>query len=131
MSELNKHRAVIVRTMIRSLNLYGEARTGGEAFGTRESETQHLQHDWCMVTGLYFFDKLSENQITISNYGPIWMGLWLDDELKLDRDPAYDEPDHKGCSILRTGSDMVLFPRWLAEVINEETSLGIKEEDIY
>jgi hypothetical protein len=64
---------------------------------------------------MFFPDNLSAQQITMSDYGPIWMGLWLDCEVRLDD----------------TGDGNTLFPRWLAEVLNEECALDIQEADIY
>ncbi len=121
LKDVQNHRKAIVRTMIRSINLYGLERSGGKAFGIDETgddaaeRDAHAQCSSCVVTGLFFPDRLAEMQTTCSNYGDIFMGLWLDAELKLDED----------------GHGNTLFPRWLAEVINEEVCLGIKEEDIY
>lgn len=79
-----------------------------------EAET-HYQNSTCVATGLYFPDKLSEMQTTCSEYGDLWMGLWLGDEVRFDE--------------ARDG--LTMFPRWLAEVLNKECQLGIREEDIY
>jgi hypothetical protein len=106
---LSHHRKAIVKAILTGLSVVDK---GHEAAFTHEE--QHKQGSTCVVTGLFFPDKLAEMQITISDYGPIWMGLWLDTPLKLD-----DE-----------GDSNTLFPRWLAEVLNEECELGIEEEDV-
>lgn len=131
----NQHRQALVRVLIRSLRFYKDTLLLGnaaslrgtypvfdersEAFGesdAEDNEVAHPQRDYCMATSLFFPDKLSEMQITYSDYGPIWMGLWLDDEVRLDED----------------GDGNTLFPRWLAEVLNKECPmLTIGEENIY
>ena len=136
MANLNEHRKAIVRALICGcrklerteaatvptwfdLAFYDdskETRVGADGSITLGSTHEgHVQGDTCIATGLFFVDKLSEQLITISDYGPLWMELWLDCEIKLDEE----------------GDSNTLFPRWLAEVLNEECGLEIKEEDIY
>ena len=114
---INLQRQSIVRALLR--NLKGRCMTPNTdpAFGDGvEPEDEGLyQADWCIGTGLFFPNQLSEMHVTYSNYGPVWMGLWLDVELRLD------EKSHGN----------TLFPRWLAEALNSECDIGIKEEDIY
>jgi hypothetical protein len=114
---INLQRQSIVRAMIR--NLKGRCMTPNEdpAFGDGVEPEEHnelRQWDWCIASGLFFPNELSEMQITYSVYGPVWMGLWLDVEVKLND----------------AGHGYTLFPRWLAEVLNAECDIGIKEEDI-
>lgn len=122
--KLNKHRKEIVRALIRGINAIDD---NPIAFGESEMEyKQHPQYDNCTATDLCFPDKMSEMLITVSAYGNLWMGLWLDCPLYL-HDGDNEVSRKKGGDF---HSD-TLFPRWLAEVLNEECYLGIKEEDIY
>ncbi len=116
---INLQRQAIVRALLR--NLKGRCMTPNTdpAFGDGvepEENNELRQFDWCIASGLFFPNELSEMQITYSVYGPVWMGLWLDVEVKLNE---------KGDS-----GGYAMFPRWLAEVLNTECDLGIKEEDI-
>jgi hypothetical protein len=81
----------------------------------------------CVATKLFFVDSLSEKIVTSSNYGDLWMGLWLDCPVYL-----HDGENEPSSNKTTEQHGNTLFPRWLAEVLNEEgTELGIKEEDIY
>lgn len=117
----NNHRKYNVRRIIRSL---GRGRPGWvtlveKEFITLERNLHQNDHfNTCVATGLMFLGKMSEMVVTWSNYGPIWTGLWLDCKLRLD-------DEHVG------GHGNTLFPRWLAEVLNEECDLKIVSEDIY
>lgn len=112
---IKEHRQALVVTLIRSLKL-------------RKRVIVDPKHDCafnipalpesegcvCVATGLFFPQRMSE-QITCSNYGDLWTGIWIDEPLKVDDD----------------GHGNTLFPRWLAEVLKKESKLNIKEEDIY
>lgn len=69
--------------------------------------------DSCVVTGMYFDPDMSENNITITSYGPVWMGLWLGEKIKFDKNGS------------------AIFPRWLGQIINDTIGLGIKTTDMY
>ena len=145
--KLNEHRKSIVRALLLGSSHMGALASKGakqiqlafhdDSDASLEAK-QHPQRDTCVATGMFFPDKLSQMQITISNVGALWMGLWLDSKLVL----------HDGCNeisrklagmslsgIPELDSDIfhgnTLFPRWLAEVLNEFCSLGIQECDIY
>lgn len=130
---INEHRKAIVRALIAGTDALLHGASGGAhklAFVVDDEnqweQKQHPHANTCTVTGLYFPDKLSEMQITWSNYGPIWMGLWLDVPLVL-------HDGGEGVSADKGGDfhGNTLFPRWLAEVLNEVSNLGIIEDDIY
>lgn len=125
---INAHRKAIVRALITGMQVSNKiafAESCDLDYDKIEN-AQHKQYDTCIVTGLHFPDKLSQILITYSNYGPIWMGLWLDYPFFLH--DATNNPS------LDKGGDFhgnTLFPRWLAEVLNEVSDMGINEKDIY
>lgn len=125
---LDTHRKNIVRVMLNGIEkeskLDLKVHTKESPFLDEESD-KYGDGDICMITGLFFPRKLSEALITYSNYGPIWMGLWLDNLLFL----------HDGlCFVSRCkGGDFhgnTLFPKWLAEVL-KEFGTEVHEDDIY
>lgn len=140
--KLNEHRKAIARALIQSVRLgrafanssveskkdYSRAYRPISTYLSQES-AEHLRGcTVCVATNLLFVDSLSENCTTFSNYGDLWMGLWLDSPLYLhDGDNAPSRA--KGLTSSYHGN--TLFPRWLAEVLNEECKLGIEESDIY
>lgn len=95
----------------------------------------------CIATHMFFPGNLSA-QCTVSNYGALWMGLWLDCQVLL-HDGESSESIMIAAKALTAaiGRGQIpetegyhgntLFPRWLAEVLNEYCGLEIKEEDIY
>lgn len=108
------HRQALVVTLIRSLKLRKRVIVDPKHDGAFNIPAQtKIEGCVCVATGL-FFPRLMSEQVTCSNYGDIWMGVWLDEPLKLDE-----------------GHGNTLFPRWLAEVLKTESKLSIKEEDIY
>lgn len=132
MSDVSAHRKAIAKAMIRTLRAECDksikADSNDLAFGVEEEEDDtHINYDNCVVTDLFFPDDLSVTQITMSNYGGVFMALWLGENLFL----------HDGENLVsrRKGGEFhgnTLFPRWLAEAINEEcVGLDIAEEDIY
>lgn len=139
--DINKHRQAIVKTILRGCALQCATGISGAtslAFGINsagyENEDENSFHDHrssCIATGFFFPDTLAEMQTTCSDYGDVWMGLWLDDQVKLDEDSTGFPDEEKKWYLFKTGDGNTLFPRWLAEVLNEECKLGIKEEDIY
>lgn len=122
----NQQRKNIVRAIIHGLQKVDDS---DPAFV--QDENKHSDGDSCFVTGLFFSNKMAEWVITWSNYGPVWMGLWLDDQVKLDEDPSPEPEEQKQWYLLKTGDGLTLFPRWLAEVLTEETGIDIHENDIY
>ena len=121
--KVDEHRKAIVRALIHGVtkeDRWTAMQDVRPAYGSKR-RTEQEEHPkgatQCVVTGLFFVDELSEQCITESNYGPVWMGLWLDCPLRLD--------DQR-----KEGHGNTLFPRWLAEVLNEY-GLGIEEVDIY
>lgn len=77
--------------------------------------TQIVQDDGdtCLLTSMYFPEKLSKNQITISSEGPIWMGLWL------------------GFQVIIHDDGFAMIPNFLAEYISEKDGLDFIFEDKY
>jgi hypothetical protein len=123
------HRKNIVRTILNGLEkeskLDLKVHNKNTPFITDEEDGFENDGDICIITQLYFPRKMSEELVTYSNYGPIWMGLWLDCPLYL----------HDGlCFVsLAKGGDFhgnTLFPAWLAEVL-KEFNLEVHEDDIY
>jgi hypothetical protein len=112
---INEHRKAVVRAIIDGCNKVRMDEQHNLAFLSINEMAQHSQMDMCVATGLTFVEKMSEMQITISEYGPLFIGLWLDCRVRLDQ----------------RGHGNTIFPRWLAEVLNEKCSLGIEESDIY
>lgn len=123
--DINQHRKALVRALIHGLrNLDGH-----ELAFDVEFEGKHFQGDRCAATNLFFPDGLSEKQITISNDGPLWMGLWLDCRVLLH--DGENAPSRKKYNAGYSDHGNTLFPRWLAEVLNHELELDIDEKDIY
>lgn len=106
----NQQRQNIVRAMISSLEKLDDS---NPAF-IQDDDNYSDGGDSCSVTGLFFSDKLSEDLLTASDHGMVWMGLWLDCPLLLDEE----------------GDGNTLFPRWLAEVL-KEFGYDVGEENIY
>ena len=104
---LSHHRKAIVKAILAGLECVDK---GHEIAFTAEG--QHQYGCICAATGLYFPEPMTKNQITCSEYGDFWMGLWLDSPLVIGEDGH------------------TMFPRWLAEVLNEECAMGIEEEDV-
>lgn len=113
----NKHRQNIVRSMILGIShqyVLSKNITNHDTAFIPKNNPSYKDGDVCMITHLYFPRKMSEMLTTYSNYGPIFMGLWLDTPLILNDD----------------GGGNTLFPMWLAEVL-KELGHDIHENDIY
>lgn len=141
MSDMTTHRKAIVQTLIRSCSAMSELAIPCVAFPNEfrrhAEEKEHGPCDTCEATGLFFPHSkdgcgagkcLSSMCITFSNYGPFWMALWLDCPVLL-HDGGNEVSRAKGNEDSYHGN--TLFPRWLAEVLKEECSLDISEDDIY
>lgn len=111
--DINAHRKAIVRTLILRLRHPHPFGSSNIAYGQDIDNTKEYAC-YCQATLLCFPGYLSQNNITCSEWGDLWMGLWLGEEVRICEEDGF-----------------TLFPRWLAEVLNEECSLGIEEEDIY
>ena len=125
-----EHRKAVVKALIAACTVHGVEALHPEAFG-KDFDAEEKQHSQkgatiCAATGLLFVDEMSEQITTWSNQGPLWMGLWLDCPLYL-----HDGENEVSRNKTTEKHGNTLFPRWLAEVLNEECDLGIEEGDIY
>ena len=111
--DINAHRKAIVRKLIIAVRHPSPCGSEDLAYGQDIDNTTEYAC-YCQATLLCFPGNLSENTITCSEYGDLWMGLWLGEEVRICEEDG-----------------LTLFPRWLAEVLNEECQLSIEKEDIY
>ncbi len=113
---VTEHKKAIVRVLLNSLMISeGALPSEAIAFAVNdlEEKDEHQQYSYCTATGLFFPDELCKNQITCSEYGDLWMGLWLGEPLRFN-DVGF-----------------VVFPQWLAEVLNDVCNLKIAQKDVY